>query len=434
MKLVLKNGTVVDPVQQIEGRFDIFIENGRIKAVEKLIKPDSKTKVIDLEGLFVVPGLIDLHTHLREPGQENKETILSGSRAAVHGGFTTIACMANTNPVNDNRTVTEYIIARAKQANLAKILPVAAVSKGLQGENLVEMADLVAGGAVAFSDDGNCVMKADLIRKALEYSKMFDLPIIEHPEDHSISGEGQVNEGFISYKYGLRGILNAAEEVIVARDIILLNRIQARLHLTHISTRGSVELIRNAKKSGSKITCDATPHHLLLNEEELVDYNTVFKVKPPLRTEDDRLELLKGLVDGTIDCIASDHAPHTRDEKDKEFEFAPFGVIGLESTFSVIYDRLVRSGIISLSRMVELLSANPAKILSLKDRGSLKVGNCADITVLDLNRDFTLNCDEFYSLARNCPFRGWQGKGVVAYTFVDGRMVYDYQQGIVSVD
>ncbi len=432
MKLLLKNGYIVDPGQNLQGKYDLLIEKGRIKAIEKDIKTDQNVQIIDLSGLYISPGFIDLHTHLREPGFENKETILSGSRAAVHGGFTSIACMANTNPVNDNRSVTEYIIARAGSANLAKIMPVAAVSKGMQGDNLVEMADLVAGGAVAFSDDGNCVMKADLIRKALEYSRMFNVPIIEHPEDHSISAEGQVNEGFISYKYGLRGILNAAEEVIVARDIILMNRIQAKLHLTHISTRGSVELIRHAKKNGSGITCDATPHHLLLNEEYLKDYNPVYKVKPPLRTEEDRIALLEAIADGTIDCIASDHAPHTRDEKDKEFEYAPFGVIGLETTFSVIYDRLVRTEIISLSRLVELLATNPARILNLQDRGSLKTGNCADLTILDLEKEFLIDSQNFYSLARNCPFNGWQGKGVVAYTIVDGRVVYDYQKGIVS--
>ena len=285
MKLLIKNGRLIDPAGAVDRVMDILIENGRFKEIAKSIKKISGCPTIDAKELVVAPGFIDMHTHLREPGQENKESIESGSRAAVRGGFTSIACMANTEPVNDNRSVTEYIIARARQVGLVNIFPVAAVSRGQLGENLVEMADLVEGGAVAFSDDGHCVMKADLIRKALEYAKMLDVPIIEHPEDHSISAEGQVNEGFISYKYGLRGMLKAAEEVIVARDLILQERIQSRLHLTHISTAGSVELIRNARKMKTPVSADATPHHLLLNEELIQSYNPVYKVKPPLRTE-----------------------------------------------------------------------------------------------------------------------------------------------------
>jgi dihydroorotase len=365
-----------------------------------------------------------MHTHLREPGQENKESIETGSRAAARGGFTSIACMANTVPVNDNRSVTEYILARARQVGLVNIFPVAAISRGLEGENIVEMADLVEGGAVAFSDDGHCVMKADLIRKALEYARMLDVPIIEHPEDHSISADGQVNEGFISYKYGLRGILNAAEEVIVARDIILQNRIRSRLHLTHISTAGSIDLIRNAKKSKTRVTADVTPHHLLLNEERVQTYNTVYKVKPPLRTEKDRLALVKAVVDGTIDCIVSDHAPHTRDEKDREFEYAPFGVIGLETSFAVVCDRLVNTGVIPLSRMVELFSSNPAAILNLKEKGQIKPGFAADLTVFNLNGRFRIEEQDFQSKANNCPFIGWEGRGTIEYTIVGGNIVY----------
>ncbi|HSQ34431.1 MAG TPA: dihydroorotase, partial [Candidatus Binatia bacterium] len=356
MKLLIKNGRLIDPAGAIDRTMDILIENNLVKEIAKSIKKTGGCPTIDARDLIVAPGFIDMHTHLREPGQENKESIESGSRAAAHGGFTSIACMANTVPVNDNRSVTEYIIARARQVGLVNIFPVAAISRGQLGENLVEMADLVEGGAVAFSDDGSCVMKADLIRKALEYAKMLDVPIIEHPEDHSISAEGQVNEGFISYKYGLRGILKAAEEVIVARDLILQERIRSRLHLTHISTAGSVELIRNARRAKTPVSADATPHHLLLNETLIQSYNPVYKVKPPLRTEADRLELIRGLQDGTIDCIASDHAPHTRDDKDKEFECAPFGVIGMETSFAVVFDRLVRRKLLTINRMVELFS------------------------------------------------------------------------------
>ena len=424
MKLLIKNGHVVDPAQRLDAARDILVENGKVKEIAGNIKKIPGIETIDAQGLVVAPGFIDIHTHLREPGQENKETIETGSRAAAHGGFTSIACMANTEPVNDNRSVTEYIIARARQVGLIHIYPVAAISRGLNGENLVEMADLVEGGAVAFSDDGQCVMKADLIRKALEYARMLDVPIIEHPEDHSISGEGQVNEGFISYKYGLRGILNAAEEVIVARDLILQNRIQSRLHLTHISTAGSVELIRNARRQRTRVTVDVTPHHLLLNEERIQQFDTVFKVKPPLRTEKDRLALIAGLQDGTIDCIVSDHAPHTRDDKDREFEYAPFGVIGMETSFPVIHDRLVRTKAISLQRLVELFSTTPARVLNLKERGQIRKGFPADLTLLNLSAKFKIDDEFFFSRARNCPFIGWEGKGAIAYTIVDGRVAY----------
>jgi dihydroorotase len=424
MKLLIKNGRLVDPAGGVDRNMDILVENGKFREVARSIRKAPGIQVIDAHEMVVAPGFIDMHVHLREPGQENKESIASGARAAVHGGFTSVACMANTEPVNDNRSVTEYIIARAKRVGLANVFPVAAVSLGQLGENLVEMADLVEGGAVAFSDDGSCVMKADLIRKALEYTRMLNVPIIEHPEDHSISGEGQVNEGFISYKYGLRGILKAAEEVIVARDLILQERIRSQLHLTHISTAGSVELIRNARRMKTPVSADATPHHLLLNEELIQSYNTVYKVKPPLRGESDRLELIRGLQDGTIDCIASDHAPHTRDDKDKEFELAPFGVIGLESTFAVIYDRLVRSKQLTMTRMVELLSTNPARVLGLKDRGRVKAGYPADLTILNLKKRFKIEEKDFRSKANNCPFLGWEGLGAVEHTIVSGNVVY----------
>jgi dihydroorotase len=428
MKLLIKNGRLIDPASGTDRGMDILIENGKFKEIAASIKKISGCPVLDAGDMVVAPGFVDIHTHLREPGQENKESIASGSRAAANGGFTSLACMANTEPVNDNRSVTEFIIARARQVGLVNIFPVAAVSRGQLGENLVEMADLVEGGAVAFSDDGHCVMKADLIRKALEYAKMLNVPIIEHPEDHSISADGQVNEGFISYKYGLRGILKAAEEVIVARDLILQERIQSRLHLTHISTAGSVELIRNARKLKTPVSSDATPHHLLLNEELVQNYNPVYKVKPPLRTEADRLELIRGLQDGTIDCIASDHAPHTRDDKDKEFEFAPFGVIGMETSFPVIHDRLARTKLLTLKRLIELFSTNPARVLGLKDRGRVKPGFPADLTLLDLKKRFKIEEKDFRSKANNCPFLGWEGQGAVAHTIVSGNIVYSYKK------
>ncbi|MEN8154533.1 MAG: dihydroorotase [Acidobacteriota bacterium] len=428
MSLLIKNGRLVDPATNRDGIYDILVEKEKIKKIDSNIKGNGKEKVIDAKGLIIAPGFIDMHVHLREPGQENKETIESGIMAAAHGGFTSIACMPNTFPVNDNRSVTEYIISRANKTGSVNVFPIAAISKNLEGVNITEMADLVEGGARGFSDDGKCVMSADLIRKALEYTKMLDVPIIEHPEDHSISGEGQVNEGFISYKYGLRGMLSAAEEVIVARDILLQERINSRLHLTHISTTGSVDLIRNAKGKGVNVTSDVTPHHLLLNEELITTYDPVYKMKPPLRTESDRMSLIKGIQDGTIDAIASDHAPHTFDEKDKEFEYAPFGVIGMETSFSVVYDKLVRTNKIDLKKMVELFSTNPAKILNLNNRGVLEVEKYADITIVNPDRKFHIKEENFCSSANNCPFLGWKGSGCIEFTIVNGKIAYEYSK------
>jgi len=428
MNILIKGGRLVDPSTSTNKDMDILIKNGKIKEISTNITVKSDYEVIDAKGMIVSPGFIDMHVHLREPGFENKEDIESGCKAAVHGGFTSIACMPNTDPVNDNASVTKYIIARAKQVDLCNVYPIASISRGLKGENITEMDDLVQAGAVGFSDDGKCVMSADLFRKSLEYTKMLNVPIIEHPEDHSISGDGQVNEGYISYRYGLRGILNAAEEVIVARDIILQDRVKSKLHLTHISTKGSVDLIKNAKQRGVKLTADATPHHLLLNEEYIVNYETKYKMKPPLRTEKDRLELVKAIKSGVIDCIASDHAPHTRDEKDKEFEYAPFGVIGMETSFPVIFEKLVNKNIISIKRLIELFSTNPAKILNLKDKGIIKPGISADITIINPERKFKIKEDFFYSKANNSPFIGWEGKGVVEYTIFEGRIVYKREE------
>ncbi|HNX96176.1 MAG TPA: dihydroorotase [Candidatus Aminicenantes bacterium] len=424
MKLLIKNGRLVDPASHLDATRDILLEDDRVKKIDVSLKVPAGVETIDAAGLVVVPGFIDMHTHLREPGGEHKESIESGCRAAAAGGYTTIACMPNTDPVNDNRSVTEFIVSRAHQAGLIRVLPIAAISRGRLGENLTEMADLVAGGAVAFSDDGQCVMKADLIRKALEYTKMLGVPIIEHPEDHSISADGQVNEGFISYKYGLRGILNAAEEVIVSRDLILQGRIGSRLHLTHLSTAGSIDLVRNAKKAGVKVTVDVTPHHLLLNEEKVSRYETVYKVKPPLRTEADRQALIEALLDGTVDCIATDHAPHTRDEKDREFEYAPFGMIGLETAFSVLYDRLVGERRLSFSRLIELLSLAPARILGQSELGRVVEGLPADLTLLNLDQRFRIDAKDFHSKSNNSPFIGWEGKGAVALTIAGGKVVY----------
>ena len=424
MSLLIKNGRVIDPSSGYDSKSDILIEKGLIKKIAKKISDEKIKEIIDVEGCVVSPGFVDMHVHLREPGHENKETIETGILAAAKGGFTSIACMPNTIPVNDNRSVTEYIISRSHEIGTVNVFPIASISVGLDGVDITEMADLKEGGAKGFSDDGKCVMSADLIRKALEYTKMLNVPIIEHPEDHSISGDGQVNEGFISYKYGLKGILAAAEEVIVARDIILQERINSILHLTHISTAGSVDLIRNAKEKGVNVTSDVTPHHLLLTEESITTYNPIYKMKPPLRTEKDREALIKGLNDGTIDAIASDHAPHTFDEKDSEFEYAPFGVIGLETSFNVIFEKLVNKNLISMRRMIELLSTNPSKILGLEGRGVVKPGAHADLTIFNPNKSFKITTKEFVSKANNCPFDGWEGEGAIIYTITGGKVAY----------
>lgn len=424
MKILIKYGQLIDPAAKINNKLDILIEDGKIKEIAEGIKVSGDQETIDARGLVICSGFIDMHVHLREPGQEHKETIKSGAKAAVHGGFTAIACMPNTNPVNDNRAVVEQIITKAKDTGLVNVFPVAAVTRNLEGKELTPMADLVEAGVVGFSDDGRCVMSAGLMREALKKAGDLNVPIIEHPEDHTVSGDGQVNEGAVSARCGLKGIPAVSEDIIVVRDILLQKGINSGLHLTHLSTAGSVDIIRRAKKEKIKVTCDVTPHHLLLNEELITPQGTVYKVKPPIRTEADRLALIKGIRDGTIDCIASDHAPHARDEKDSRFEDAPFGIIGMETSFPVIYDRLVKTKIITLERLIELFSTNPARILNLKDRGMVKPGLPADLTILNLDEKFEITGDYFYSKSANCPFTGWQGQGVIEYTIVSGKIVY----------
>lgn len=434
--LIIKNGRLIDPAAGVDRTVNILIKNGKIAEISSTkttnINAHSATKVINAEGLVVSPGFIDIHVHLREPGQEHKETIATGSRAAVRGGFTSIACMPNTDPVNDNPTVTRYILSKAREAGLVYVFPVAAISKNSEGKELVDMADLYKTGVKGFSDDGRCVMSGELFRQALKTTKNLNVPVIEHPEDHSITLDGQINEGKVSEKFGLNGMAAEAEDVIVARDIELQEETGAKLHLTHLSTAGSVELVKNAKKKKKQnnvdenITCDVTPHHLLLTEDLIAGKkDPVYKMKPPLRTEKDRQALVEGIKTGVIDCIASDHAPHAADEKNRDFEKAPFGVIGMETSFSVIYDRFVRTGIFELKRLIELFSTNPAKILNLGNRGRVEPGLPADLTLLDLNREFKIRAEDFFSRSVNCPFIGWEGRGVVVCTIVNGKIVYN---------
>ncbi len=435
-RCLIKNGRLIDPATGFDGNVDILIKNGKIAEISSTITinthADSTFEVINAEGLIICPGFIDIHVHLREPGQEHKETIATGSKAAVRGGFTSIACMPNTSPVNDNISVTRTILSKAEEAGLVNVFPVAAISKNSEGKQLVNMAELHKIGVKGFSDDGWCVMSRELFREALKTAKTLNVPVIEHPEDHSITRDGQINEGKVSKTYGLKGMAAEAEEVIVARDIKLQQEIGAKLHLTHLSTAGSVELVKNAKKKKKQtngdvgITCDATPHHLLLTEDLIAGKkDAVYKMKPPLRTEKDRQALVEGIKTGIIDCIASDHAPHAAEEKKRDFQEAPFGVIGMETSFSVIYDRLVRTEIIDIKRLIELFSTNPAKILALTDRGRVEPGLPADLTLLDLHREFRIKPEDFHSKSFNCPFIGWEGRGVVVCTIVNGTIVYN---------
>ena len=424
--LLIKNGRVIDPAAGIDETLDILIKDGQIAEIKAKITIDSaKTKVIDASRLIVTPGLIDMHVHLREPGFEYKETIASGARAAARGGFTTIACMPNTNPVNDNRGVTEFIMGQAKKANQVNVLPIAAISRGSQGKELTDMADLKEAGAIAFSDDGQPVSSSLLFRRALEYSKMLSTLIIDHCEDLELAANGVMHEGQWSVKLGLKGIPSTAEEVMVARDILLARLTGSRVHLAHISCRGSLELIRWAKENNLPVTAEVTPHHLLLTDQMIVDYDPNLKVNPPLRSQEDRQALVQALQDGTIDVIATDHAPHAPDEKDTEFDAAPFGIIGLESALPVLLDRLVQKKIITFSRLIELLSTNPARILGLKNKGHLRVGADADLTLIQPQKKQTIDINFFASKSKNCPFNGWVVKGMAIMTIVGGRIIFN---------
>ncbi len=423
--LLIKGGRIVDPATGIDRVADLLVKNG---LVEKISQPGerlgSKTQeVISAQGKAVVPGLIDIHTHLREPGREDEETILSGSQAAVAGGFTAVACMANTYPPIDSQEGVRFVLERAKQAN-CRIYPIAAVTKGLKGEELTEVADLVKSGTVAISDDGNPVARSQIMRRALEYSKIFNIPIISHCEDKDLSSGGVINESYTSTLLGLGGIPSVSEEIIVARDIHLAQFTQGRLHLAHLSTAGSLALVREAKGKGIRVTAEVTPHHLILSDELIrQSFDPNLKMNPPLREKKDIEALREGLADGTIDCIVTDHAPHSPEEKDVEFDAAPFGIIGLETSLGLILTELYHKGILGLKDIISLMSTNPAQILGLKG-GSLKVGDPADITIIDLEKEWKVKPSQFKSKSRNTPFGGWILKGKAIATIVGGGIVY----------
>ncbi len=423
MKLLIKNGRVIDPASKTDETLDILIENGQIAAIDSRI--DIKdAEIVDASRLVVAPGFIDMHVHLREPGQEYKEDIASGSLAAARGGFTSICCMPNTRPPNDNSGITEYLLTEAKKRAVVNIFPIAAITRGLAGEELTDMADLSQAGAVAFSDDGQPLSNSLVMRRALEYSLLLDKLIIDHCEDKNLSAGGAMHEGEISIRLGLPGIPAAAEEIMIARDLILAESTRSRIHIAHISTKGGIELVRLAKKKGINITAEVTPHHLILSDEYLVNYDPNFKVNPPLRSQEHRQALIEGLKDGTIDTIATDHAPHAPEEKEVEFDQAPFGLIGLETAVSLMLDRFVHKNIISLEKLIHLMSFQPAQLLKLKNKGRIAIGADADLTILNLRKEVVVDVNKFASKSRNCPFHGWKLRGSVAMTIVGGKIVY----------
>jgi dihydroorotase len=379
---------------------------------------------MDAAGLVVCPGLIDMHVHLRQPGREDKETIATGTLAAARGGFTAVCCMPNTDPVNDTRSVTEFILDTAKREGAVHVYPVGAISKGLRGEELAEIGELFESGCVAVSDDGRPVMNAELMRRAMEYAGMFDLPVISHCEDLHLSGKGVVHEGIVSTELGLCGIPSTSEAAMVARDILLAELTGGRLHVAHVSAAESVRLIREAKARGVRVSCEATPHHFALTEEAVRGFDTNAKMNPPLRSESDRQAILAGLRDGTIDVIATDHAPHTAQEKEQEFDVAPFGVIGSETALALTLSTLVASGTLSLNQAIAKLTSEPARILKLP-KGRIAEGADADLTIFDPDREWTVDTSGFASKSRNTPFHGWRLKGGTVATIVAGKVVWE---------
>ncbi len=426
MKRLLRGGRLVDPANGLDGAFDVLIDGHRVARVGRNLPADGAAVVEIPAGYVVCPGLIDMHVHLREPGQEHKETVATGTAAAVAGGFTAVACMPNTTPVNDNAGVTEYILKKAADANLARVYPIGAVSRGQKGEQLADIAELKQAGCVAITDDGRPVATALLMRRALEYASMFDIPVIEHCEDPTLKGDGVAHEGFQASSLGLRGIPSEAESIMALRDISLSSLTGGAVHIAHMSARQTLAAVRFGKSHGARVTCEVTPHHFVLTDAALaapVPYDTNTKMNPPLRETADRDAMVEGLADGSIDVIATDHAPHAADEKHVEFDHAPFGITGLETAVSLCFDRLVHTGVLSLSRLVELLSVNPARILGVPG-GSLAEGVVADVTILAPDMDVTVSAAAMRSKSRNMPFDGWRLRGGVAGTLVGGRFVY----------
>ncbi len=419
-KLLIKNGRVIDPASNLDQICDVLIEDGKIVKVGGRGQGVG-VRIIDAKGMLVLPGLIDMHTHLRDPGRPDKETIATGTRAAALGGFTSVCCMANTEPPADNLAVIKFICSKAESEGVVNVFPIGSVTKGLKGEVLAEMGLMLEQGAVAFSDDGKAIMRADVMRKALEYASQFDVPIISHCEDTNLSSGGSMNEGSVSTQIGLPGIPSLSEEIMVARDILMAEK-YGRVHIAHVSSARSVELIRQAKKRGVVITCETAPHYFSLTEEAVRQYNTNAKVNPPLKTAQDVKAIIKGLADGTIDVIATDHAPHNIEEKALEFNLASSGMIGLETALALTFTKLIGTKALTLQKAIEKLAVNPAKILRL-NKGCLKPGWDADVIIVDPSAEWTVDSTKLASKSKNTPFDGWKLKGKVMGTIVGGEVV-----------
>ena len=445
MKILIKGGRVIDPANNVDEILDLLIEDGKIAWIGTPTHPlplqggglgREVDRILDAKGLVMCPGFVDLHVHLREPGQEYKETIATGTMAAARGGFTSICCMPNTDPPNDNRSVTEFILDQAKRFGTVNVFPIGAITKGLKGEELAEIGELCEAGCVAISDDGRPVMNSELMRRALEYASMFGLPVIDHCEDLNLSGKGVVHEGRVSLETGLKGIPSAAEAVMVARDLLLAELTGWKVHIAHISCAESVRLVREAKRRGVQVTCEATPHHFTLTEEAIRSlplrhaqgqgsaFDPNAKMNPPLRSAADLAAIHEGLKDGTIDAIATDHAPHTLYEKEQEFDSAPFGVVGLETALGLVIISLVEAGVLTLNEAITKLTVNPARIVNLP-KGTLSVGADADLVILDFKKEWTVDVSQFASKGRNSPFHGFRLKGQVVTTIVGGRIVWE---------
>lgn len=420
--LLVRGGLVIDPASGRNAELDVLVRDGRIAALEPPGSGVQADEQIDAAGCWVVPGLIDMHVHLREPGYEYKETVATGTLSAVVGGVTGVACMANTDPVNDSAAVTRYILDRARDTGLARVHPIGALSVGLRGQQLAEIGEMHEAGIIAVSDDGMPVADGSLMRRALEYSSMFDLPVIVHEEDPCLAGDGVMNEGATSFRLGLKGMPAAAEEAMLARDLAILERTGGHLHVAHLSTAGSVRLVRHAKERGLAVSAEVTPHHFTLTDEAVAGYDTDAKMKPPLRGNADVQALIDGLRDGVIDVIATDHAPHHRDEKDVEFDCAAFGIVGLETLVPLCL-RLVRDMAVPIETIVRALTVNPARVLRLP-AGTLEVGAVADISVIDPQYEWVLERGGLHSKSKNTPFDGWKMKGAARATVVGGRVVW----------
>ena len=425
MRLLIKDGHLIDPAAPENTGMSVLVEHGKVSG---WLRPGETgpedCEVFDVGGLLVAPGFIDMHVHLREPGQEHKETIASGCAAAVAGGWTSVCPMPNTNPVNDNAAITRYMIEQAERAGLANVFPIGAITKSSDGAELAEMGEMKAAGAVAVSDDGRPVPNAGIMRRAMQYARDFDLPVIDHCEDKSLSSGGVMHEGRISLLLGLKGMPALAEDIDAVRDILLAKETGAHLHIAHVSTKGAIEAVRRAKSEGINVTCEVAPHHFTLTDRAVEGYDTNTKMAPPLRSDEHVAAVIEGIKDGTIDAIATDHAPHHADEKSLEYDRAPFGITGLETAVGLAFNELVHKGVIGLERLVQMCSANPARIFKLAGRGTLTPGSIADVTIIDPDLKWAFTASESRSKSRNTPFDGWEFRGAVVATVVGGRIVY----------